>query len=74
MKRADRANQAWTDSLNAQADAWFELHPELRQGIEEYQELAESGENYYRGFQTFARQEEDYTKRIEMSALIHANL
>ena len=65
MKRADRANQAWTDSLNAQAEAWFELHPELRQGIEDYQELAESGENYYRGFQTFARQEEDYAKRIE---------
>jgi len=37
----------------------------LRQGIEDYQELAESGENYYRGFQTFARQEEDYAKRIE---------
>ncbi len=42
MKQADRANQAWTDSLNAQADAWFELHPELRQGIEEINEAKDA--------------------------------
>lgn len=41
MKRADRANQAWTESLEAQGAAWLKLHPEIQTGIKDYSALAE---------------------------------
>lgn len=39
MKAADRANQAWTASLEAQADAYFELHPQIQDAIVDYSDL-----------------------------------
>lgn len=42
MKRADRANQAWTASLEAQADAYFALNPETRTSIQNYTDLKTS--------------------------------
>lgn len=31
LENSTRVNQAWTDNLNAQADAYFRLHPEVKQ-------------------------------------------
>ena len=42
MKRADRANQAWTASLEAQAAAYFALNPETRTSIQNYTDLKTS--------------------------------
>ena len=44
MKRADRANQAWTASLNAQADAYYALNPEMEIAVQNYSDL-ETGIN-----------------------------
>ena len=67
MKNADRANQAWTDSLNAQADAWFELHPELRQGAEELNEIADAvdGRSMLSLTGSIQSAEERYTDTLE---------
>lgn len=65
MRKADRANQAWTDSLNAQANAWFVLHPELKQGAEELEALANAGEDYYSNFESFAQEDAKYKESLE---------
>jgi len=44
MKRADRANQAWTASLNAQAEAYYALNPEMEIAVQNYSDL-EAGIN-----------------------------
>lgn len=45
LENTNKANDAWTASLNAQADAYFRLHPEAKQAADDIQSIDDAIKN-----------------------------